>query len=1034
MSPADDLAAAMQLPGATSDAPADTQIETVDAFSRVEPGVDPRATAVRARASGVASDVQPGTVIKHYELIRKLGAGGMGKVFLARDFRLGRLVAIKFLLEHTGTAADRFLIEARTTAQCRHENIVVIYDVGEVHGSPYMVLEYVEGRTLREAMAEPAPDRAQMAIERMLPVVRALCRAHAMGIVHRDLKPENILLSDDGQIKVLDFGIAKQIVREPGETMHAAMAPRAAIMDLTRDGALVGTMPYMSPEQWLGEALDARSDIWAAGVILFELATGTHPLEPLTLSRLKAVSDLEAPMPAAQDQFPDAHPLPDIIDRCLRKRKEERLGSAEELALALERIGSGKRASARADDEAPYAGLAAFQEADAARFFGREQDVAAVVGRLRNHELVAIAGPSGAGKSSFVRAGVIPALKRSGGHLEAFVVRPGRRPLAALADVLASFVDTETGEGSGGVAAGEADPEIIAKTLETQPGYLGAELRARCRRRGSDHRILLVVDQLEELYTLGIDPQERSAFCACIEGVADDASSPLRVVTTMRADFLDRLTEDRRLLAEVTRGLFFLPPMTREGLRDALTKPLEAAHHRFEDDALVDEMLDGLAGTKSPLPILQFTATKLWEARDREGRILTRRAYGALGGVSGALSAHADAVLLGMSLPEQRRARAVLLRLVTPERTRAVVLLDELCALTEDASVALQVVQHLADARLLSIEAGNEREGKTVELTHESLIERWAKLKQWLDENEKDAQFLVELRGAASQWDNKGGADDFLWRDQAALEAGQWLARRRAEVGEEGTLGVGKREVRYLEAVVRLAERTRRRRRQLFAALFAALTVIAVVVSMLALGARAQARRADEQAKRADEQAKQAQEEAREARNATRLATARELQEKDPTKVLALLREIEPGSVPRGWVSLALWARSAALAEVTLVHDDRVLSVAFSPDGQRIVSGSMDKTVRVWNADGTGQPIVLRGHDKGVHSVAFSPDGRRIVSASYDRTVRVWNADGAGLPLVLRGHDATVHSASFSPDARRILTASADKTVRVWNA
>jgi serine/threonine protein kinase len=309
MSPADDLASTPQLDASTSDAAADMQIEAATASSSVEPGLAPRNAPVRAR-----TELQPGAVIKHYELIRKLGAGGMGLVFLARDTRLGRLVAVKFLLEHTGTAATRFLIEARTTAQCRHENIVVIYDIDEVHGSPYMVLEYVEGRTLREAMADPAPDRAQMAVERMLPVARALCRAQGMGIVHRDLKPENILLSDAGQIKVLDFGIAKQVV-ELAQTTPALTGSRDAIMGLTQDGALVGTMPYMSPEQWHGDSLDVRSDIWSAGIILFELATGAHPLEPLGMYELTGVPDLADPMPSAHDKLPGAKPLADIIDR-----------------------------------------------------------------------------------------------------------------------------------------------------------------------------------------------------------------------------------------------------------------------------------------------------------------------------------------------------------------------------------------------------------------------------------------------------------------------------------------------------------------------------------------------------------------------------------------------------------------------------------------------------------------------------------------------------------------------------------------------
>ncbi|AUX40494.1 uncharacterized protein SOCE26_018950 [Sorangium cellulosum] len=1006
-----------------------------------------------------------GGTIKHYEIIRKLGQGGMGVVFLARDTRLGRLIAIKLLLRYSGHGIERFLAEARATACCRHENIVVIHEVDEIRGYPYIVLEYIKGSTLRKWMTQrehpgatesagastpPGPPAPGLVIELMIPVVRALVCAHEHGIVHRDLKPENILLDDAGGIKVLDFGIAKRIEATRSATSTGAPAAFARSARDGRQSAVLGTPQYISPEQLLGRGVDHRSDLWAVGIMLYELLTGRHPLEPFSLARLSEILAFDVPMPSLGERRPDVGPLGALVDRCLKKNKAERIGSARELLAGLEALLPGRRPLQLGEDESPFAGLSSFQEADAARFFGRDREVSAMVTRLRHQQLLVVAGPSGAGKSSFVRAGVIPALKRSGDRWEAFILRPGRSPLSALADVLLQVAEAESTTGPTTGSPELPDHDRIVATLRTQPGYLGARLRARCRREGKRRHGLLFVDQFEELYTLGAAAEERATFVACLEGAADDASSPLRVMLAVRSDFLERMSDERGFIRDVTRGLSFLPPMGGECLREALTRPLEAAGYHFETAEMVEHMLGSLEGTRSPLPLLQFTAATLWEVRDRERRLLTRDSYDQLGGVAGALSAHADAVLSALPPGEQRLARAVLLRLVTPERTRAVVSLDELRDLAPeragDAGDAVaQVVQRLAGARLLLIETGgertgDERDGTTVELVHESLIERWPKLRQWVAESEQDAQFLSRLRCAAQQWEASGEAEGLLWRDRAAEEARAWHERHRAEQGTAFPAGLSKREARYLAAVVALCERARRLRRKLATGVAAALGAIAIVVFYLAIRAsqqaalaNQQATLANQQATRADQEAARAQVEAREARNATRMAMAREMQH-DPTTVLAILREVEPPDVPRGWAVLARWALHSWIAGTVLDHSDWVTRAGYSPDGKRIVTACMDRTARVWNADASGEPIVLRGHEEGLWSAAFSPDGERIVTSSWDRTARVWNADGTGAPLVLRGHEAEVWSAAFSPDGERIVTTSWDRTARVWNA
>ncbi|MBW3652583.1 MAG: Stk1 family PASTA domain-containing Ser/Thr kinase [Actinobacteria bacterium] len=272
---------------------------------------------------GIEADA---VVDERYQVVAHLGSGGMAEVYCATDLQLGRKVALKVLHERFAEDeefVERFKREASSAAGLQHQHLVAVYDRGEWDGTSYIAMEYVDGRTLKQIVAEEGPLEPARAVDLTVQILRAARFAHRRGVIHRDFKPQNVIVDDEGRAKVTDFGIA-----------------RAGASDMTQTGSIMGTAQYLSPEQAQGHAVNARSDLYSIGIILYELLTGKVPFEAdsaVTIA-LKQVS--EAPVPPSQINRNVTPELESVVLRALMKDPQERFADADEFIAALEAAAS----------------------------------------------------------------------------------------------------------------------------------------------------------------------------------------------------------------------------------------------------------------------------------------------------------------------------------------------------------------------------------------------------------------------------------------------------------------------------------------------------------------------------------------------------------------------------------------------------------------------------------------------------------------------------------------------------------------------
>ncbi|MEW6208145.1 MAG: protein kinase [Acidobacteriota bacterium] len=910
-------------------------------------------------------------MISHYRLLDKLGAGGMGEVYLAEDTRLGRRVAIKVL--PSGSSRDqssRIINEARLIASLDHPNICAIHEVGEAEGQNFLVMQYVEGETLDSVIKSRLP-AIRESLDWAAQIADALAEAHSRKIIHGDIKPQNIIITPRRQVKLMDFGLA-----------------RAANIAESSSG-VTGTILYMSPEQARGEAVSASSDIFSFGVLLYEMMSGHHPFAGDSAGETLSAMLARKPLPAGtfRDDIPLA--LDRIISKAIEKSPDDRYPSAREMASDLRRlkenldgnqreietaeqrgsdieptspwqvfgwknrkrllasgiiaaIAAGVNALANGNSLASLAlllaaaicltvfaairrrgapaismlpvgtafrGLLPFQETDRNRFYGREVETMELFDAIahKDFQFGVLYGESGCGKTSIVRAGLAPRLWEEG--YTPVYCRSYRDPIAAIRDECRRLSHVE-------MAEGETITEYLRRVADEM-----------------DSTIVVICDQFEEFFISFRVKREREPFTTLVaDCLSTDA--PVKFLLSMRSDFLYLInSEFRGKVAEplASSRLYHLENFDQEQAEMIIERSVRQAGLPFEPglgrQVSRDLAVEGIVHPSE----LQIVGEQL-----QRKRISTLEEYRRAGGKEPLVHGFLEDVIQASG--DQEGARLLMRSLISDENTRLTLPLAEIARRVQRSLSAVENMLHLlAGARL--VREIQEEEPWRYELMHEYLIEKINQVTgRVMDATERaNRLFRQYLTGYRADKTTR-------------IPVGKlFFIRRYSDIKR------GEREQELLTVSLR--------RGLLRAGAMAALLIFGATIGAAALSVSEEW----ESARLSDGHT---------------AAARRAVFSTDGNRLITV------GEDRR----VIVWdfARRERLATFT-DHTDRVCSLAFSPDGLWFATGDYSGNLIVWDARRLEKATMLEGHQGSIGGLAFSSDGKLLASSSGERTI-LWKA------------------------------------------